>query len=160
MDQPSVSGAVSQSPMVSADLERAVLRTTANLVSYGESRREIQTAVQTSGLLDAILSRCATNFDNPLSRYVPSPTPIPNFNPYPNPYPNPYSNTQFLPSREWALLAVRNVTATHDGIRQYVSSLGLQGTLESDDLKRRGLGVEVDSTQGKFKFVQRDLGGE
>lgn len=70
-----------------------------------------------------ILSYCATDFDNPLTR-------------------------------EWALLTVRNACADNSFVQDYIDSLKPQNiTIEDEQLKAKGMQVELNQQTGKFKVT-------
>eukprot|EP01038_Epipyxis_sp_PR26KG_P004755 gene4755-6667_t len=84
--------------------------------------RVAQDTLRTIGGLAVVLSHCATDFQNPIAR-------------------------------EWALLCVRNACENNLLNQEYIESLKPQDIkIQDEEMKAKGLHVEMDKSTGKFKF--------
>lgn len=57
-------------------------------------------------------------------------------------------------AKEWALLAVRNLTETCDTAHARIRSLTAQGVEQTEEMAAAGVRLEVDEASGKLKAVQ------
>ncbi|KAL4444556.1 hypothetical protein ABPG77_002373 [Micractinium sp. CCAP 211/92] len=62
-------------------------------------------------------------------------------------------------AREWALWAVRNLCEGNPEAQEAIRQLHLCTTVESEELQRLGVKLELDEQTGKLRVTKRDLSG-